>query len=1035
MTDLGTGFLRGFEAFLNTRLGAQTAEAWKDTGSFLSSLTTFSSQKIEDRFNELKSDISDGIAPLAKEIAKRIDAQTKLIAKMVKESADDIKADDFNLDTATRVAIRIGMALAAADEAYAIIGRELAKDAGGNVDEPTRAALMKLWSPWAQPFKDLSSEATSLLNAFGKTVLGIDDLVGDLGKVLELDREGGGFKLVAHIAKSGSHSFGAITLDQISFEAFLQFSDREIANPTDEEKTSLIQRGEKYYVGDLAILGLRLRTLLEPGITQDKLLRNIMPGSKDPKTETITAISLDTAQGLYIGDGRANERAVLPARFSFPGVELRELAIGILRDKTTREATGFELTTSIAAEIGAVVGAQVVGAGFIVDMNGVVDHHVMFADLPVTPRWPDAVGLRIVAGPVVGGGYIERVERTYKINGNDEKRVEFGGVLQIKIIGVGVSAIVNLAPDPFSLVLVMGMRFAKAIELGFGFTLNGVGGILALNRGLDLEVLRAEMKKHVLENMLFPDDPIKAAPTLLNQVADVFPPLDGGFVIGPIAELGWGSETRIVKLKVGVVIALPDPKVVIIGALSVQTPSEKVSIVDIKAEVFAAITEDYFLMFATMKGSKIGGFDVSGELGMYVQWSGGGEFEFSVGGFHPEYAKLTGKKPKLGELRPVQIDLSPGGRDAMGKLKGPIKFTVKLYFAITAGSVQLGVEGRIEADFTVIAARAWLKLDMIFIWAPRFMFKVSIEVGAEVDVLGHTIASVVLRGELEGTRPFSLKGHIHVDVWFLPTFDKDVGPITWGEKPAPNLPALNSLALVRNALAPAEAWKAILPDHAAQLVTLATVDDVEGVIAHPLAGIEATQSIVPLGVKISHIGASPVTADMVTMGAPTSSAGDAAAISPLMSPFPPGQFFDLDGEKLLARSGFESMQGGCRVAMSTTPVHGEAQTESVAYRTYIRSKQDRLKPEVVAWAFKAFTAEYVAGSAVGRRVAAGGNPYLPKPVDPPVSLAEPGASVMTDAVTGAALLGGRVLSATESALIGDLAAAGGLSVARTTVRG
>lgn len=43
MTDVGTGFLKAVEAFLNTRLGDASEEAWKDTGSFLKSLTTFSS--------------------------------------------------------------------------------------------------------------------------------------------------------------------------------------------------------------------------------------------------------------------------------------------------------------------------------------------------------------------------------------------------------------------------------------------------------------------------------------------------------------------------------------------------------------------------------------------------------------------------------------------------------------------------------------------------------------------------------------------------------------------------------------------------------------------------------------------------------------------------------------------------------------------------------------------------------------------------------------------------------------------------------
>lgn len=1033
MTDIATGFLKAVEAFLNTRLGDASEEAWKDTGSFLKSLTTFSSDEIKARFGELKKDIEDGIVPIAKEIAKKIKAQTDLIAKMVKESADDIDKDDFNIDTAARVAVRLGMALSAADEAYAIIATELAKNAAGTVDTAIRDDLMELWNPWAQPFKDLGAGASNVLNAFGKNVLGIDDLVGDLGKVIELDREGGAFLLVAKIAKSGASTVGMLTLDQISFEAFLQFSDREVANPTEAEKASLVQRGEKFYRGDVAIIGLRLRTILQPGLTQDPLLAKVMPGSAGPKTTTITAISLDTAQGLYLGDGRGNEKAVLPTRFSFPGVELREVALGILRNPA-REVTGFELTTSIAAKMGDAVGMQIVGSGFIVDMDGVVDHHQMFADLPISPRWPDAIGLRIKAGPIVGGGFIQRVERTYKVDGKDVKRVEFGGTVQLQILKVGITAIVILSPDPFSMVLVIGVRFPKAIELSFGFTLNGVGGLLAIDRGIDLEALRKGMREHILDKMLFPDDPVSAAPKLLDQVANVFPPLDGGFVIGPIVELGWGSEAKFVKMKVGVILALPDPKIVIVGALSVQVPHEKAAIVDIKAEVFAAVTPDYFLLFATMKGSKIGIFDIDGDLGLYIQWSGEGAFEFSVGGFHPDYEKLTGSKPKLGELTRVTLDFSPGGRDAKGKHKGPIIFTIKLYFAITAGSVQLGVEGRLEADFAVIAARAWVKLDMIFVWAPRFAFKVSIEVGAEVDLFGCTIASVLFRGELEGTRPYKLSGRIRVDVWFLPTFDEDLGPIEWGEKPAPVLTKVDALALVRDAFTETETWKVTLPEHAAQLVSLAAVDDVDGIVAHPLAAIEVSQAQVPLGVKISHIGASPVAADMITMGAPRTSAGDAAAISALLAPFPPGHFFDLEGEKLLSRAGFEDMQGGCRVAMATTPLCGLSQTEEVAYRTYVR---DQDAPLEVDWGFARYGAKYVAGSVAGRRARSSANPYLTAQPAPPVVLDALGTSVLADAATGAPVLEAMgALSITQAALVeAAVSAEGAGAVTRVAVKG
>jgi len=1023
MTDIATGFLQAIEAFLNSRLGHMTETVWSDTGPFLGAVVTFDTPARKARFDKLKADI-EAMEPIFDEIGKKIKKQTDVIKKMVTESAGDIADDDFDIDVAARVAIRIGMALAAADEAYNIIATELARDAAGAVDDNIRKGLMGLWNPWAKPFQNLGADAGNLLNKFGK-LLGINDLLGDLSKTIELDREGDGFKLVAKVAKSGQTDVGDVTLDQISFEAFLQFSDREIANPTEEEKKSLVQRGNKFYKGDVAILGVRLRTLLEPGITKDKLLANIMPGSSPPKTTTITAISLDTGQGFYLGDGRGNEKAVLPTRFSYPGVELREMAVGLVRNPA-REVTAFEITTSIAATMGA-VGMQVVGSGLVITPKGPTEHQAIF-DIPVSPRWPDAIGLRVKAGPITGGGFIRRVERNYTVNGEDVKRIEFGGVVQLQILKFGVSAIVILTPDPFSLVLVIGVRFAVAIELSFGFTLNGIGGILAIDRGISLEALKSGMKEHILDKMLFPDNPVAEAPKLLDKVGNVFPPRAGGFVVGPIVELGWGSQAKFVEMKLGVVLALPDPMIVVLGALRVRVPTKELPITDIRADVFVAITPDYLLLFASMSQSKIATFTVSGEMGLYIEWSGSGGFEFSVGGFHPEYEKLVGKKPKLGEMDRITIDLSPAKA---------ISFVIKAYFAITAGSVQLGIDGRLNADIAIITAKAWLTLDMIFIWSPRFAFKVSIEVGVEVELLGFTFASIMFRGSLEGTRPFTLAGHIKVDVWFLPTFDEDLGPISWGEKEPQALPPVDALAVAASALNVPDSWKATLPEHAAQLVTLAEVDDVAGRIAHPLAGLEVSQTQVPLGVKITHIGASPVKADMVTLGMPTSSAGEAAAVSELRTPFAPGHFFDLEGEKLLARSGFEQLQGGCRIAAATTPKIGGNATENVSYRTYVRDPDNRLSAlPRETWKFARFGSAYVRTSNVGRAVQASGNPYLPKtPVDPSVDILAHGTSVLTDSATGEVLLAGLgALSATEAAAIVDSAGAAGVAV-RTTVRG
>ncbi|MDY7528274.1 MULTISPECIES: DUF6603 domain-containing protein [unclassified Cryobacterium] len=1010
MTDIGTGFLNGIEAFANSRLGAMSGTSFKDTVPFLESIVTFGAVgDVKPTFEKLKADIKAAVA-LVEPIAEKIKKQTELIAKMVKESADDIDKDDFNVDTAARVAVRIGMALAAMDEAFNIVAKELAKKADGTVDETIRSGLMDLWNPWAQPFKNLGAGSGKLLNSFGKNVLGVDDLVKKLGDNLALDRTDGKFLLAATFLRSGQVKLGAMTLDQVTFEAFLQFSDREIANPTAEEKTSLLERDGKWFIGDVAILGLRFRTILQPGLTSDPLLAKVMPGSEDPKATTLTTVSLDTGQGFYIGDGRGNEKAVLPTRFSFPGVELREVAFGLVRNPA-REVTGFELTTSIAAKLGDVIGLQVVGSGFVVTPEGEAEQQAVF-NLPVSPRWPDAIGLRVKAGPVTGGGFIQRVERTYKVGGQDVKRVEFGGVVQLQILKFGLSAIVILSPDPFSIVLVIGVRFPVAIDLSMGFTLNGIGGILALNRGLDLEELRSGMKEHILDKMLFPDNPVAEAPKLLEKVAHVFPPKDGGFVFGPIVELGWGSQAKFVEMKLGVVLALPDPMIVILGSLRVRVPTKEAPITDIRADVFVAITPDYLLLFASMRDSTVAGIKISGDLGLYIQWSGNGAFEFSVGGFHPEYEKLTGGKPKLGDMDRVTIDLSPSKA---------ISFVIKAYFAITAGSVMLGVDGRLNADFSVIVAKAWLTLDMIFIWAPRFAFKITIEVGVEVELLGFTLCSIVFRGSLEGTKPFRLAGHIKVDVWFLPTFDEDLGPVEWGEKPPPLIATVDALQIAAAAMNEPDAWKVQLPDHAAQLVTLAEVDDVEGRIGHPLAGVEVSQTQVPLGVKIARIGSASVKADMVTIGTPTATpdSGLVGAVSELRTAFAPGQFFALEGESLLARSGFEDMTGGCRIAAATTPKVGTPTSATVAYQTYVRNPDEPSAMIEFTGTFATIANSYATKTNVGRAVREVGNPYTqPAPPNAGVTVSDKGSSRIADAATGAALLAGLgELSATQAALV------------------
>ena len=144
------------------------------------------------------------------------------------------------------------------------------------------------------------------------------------------------------------------------------------------------------------------------------------------------------------GEGAGNEKLVLSIQFNFPAVEFREVALGIVRN-TAKEVSGLEVTTVIAAKLGAAIGMQIVGTGASIALDGQPAQAAMFP-WEVSPRWPDAIGLRVKTGPVNGGGFLERKVRTYGTGADEKELVEFGDVIQLEILKVGVPACSRSCP-------------------------------------------------------------------------------------------------------------------------------------------------------------------------------------------------------------------------------------------------------------------------------------------------------------------------------------------------------------------------------------------------------------------------------------------------------------------------------------------------------------------------------------------------------------------------------------------------------------
>ena len=90
--------------------------------------------------------------------------------------------------------------------------------------------------------------------------------------------------LAAQLVSTSERNFGAVKLNETRLEAFLGFKRREFVNPSEQQKLELVERDGKWWRADDAVFGLRIFTIIKPGLQNDPLLKKVMPGSSDPAT-------------------------------------------------------------------------------------------------------------------------------------------------------------------------------------------------------------------------------------------------------------------------------------------------------------------------------------------------------------------------------------------------------------------------------------------------------------------------------------------------------------------------------------------------------------------------------------------------------------------------------------------------------------------------------------------------------------------------------------------------------------------------------
>ncbi len=207
------------------------------------------------------------------------------------------------------------------------------------------------------------------------------------------------------------------------------------------------------------------------------------------------------------------------------------------------------------------------------------------ANLAIDFKPPNGLGLAIDAGVVAGGGYISF----------DPDKGQYAGVfdlslaeiVQVKIIGV-LDTILPDGSHGFSFLLIITFDFPP-IQLGFGFTLNGVGGLGGVNRTMNTDALHAGFRAHTLNSVLFPPDPIANAPQIISNIENFFPPAEGRYLFGPMLEIGWGTPT-LITLAVGVILEVPDPvRLVLLGLIDAGLPTTEAALIELHIDVLGIL--------------------------------------------------------------------------------------------------------------------------------------------------------------------------------------------------------------------------------------------------------------------------------------------------------------------------------------------------------------------------------------------------------------------------------------------------------------
>jgi hypothetical protein len=605
----------------------------------------------------------------------------------------------------------------------------------------------------------------------------------------------------------------------------------------------------------------------------------------DGRWQPSTGLELEASGGIEIA---------LPTHINLGPAELRTIyLIGRLADEVPFT---FEVSAEIAVELGPLTAViDRIGALARFDFPDNRDGNLGPLDLSFAFKPPTGVGLSIDGGGFRGGGFLSFEPALGRYVGALE--LDFQDELTLNALGLLTTRMPD-GSDGFSLLIVISSEFTP-IQLGLGFTLNGVGGLLGLNRTTKVDVLSAGIKTNALASVLFPKNIIANAPRLISDLGQIFPPQAGRFVFGPMAKIGWGTP-RLISIDLGLVVEVPHPlRVVILGVLRALLPDDQRALIRIQVNFFGQweLERERLSFDASLYDSRVLSMPLTGDMSLRLAYGDNPVLLVSVGGFHPAF---TPPPMGLPALERITLNLVSGDNP---------RITAAGYFAITSNTVQFGAKVEILAKAWKFNVYGFLGFDALFQFSP-FAFAVAISGSVAVRSGSSVLFSIGLDLELSGPAPWSVNGTGSFRILFCKVkvrFSK-----TWGQERDTTLPDVAVLPKLLAALRQPENWEARLPARNHLLVSLRTIDDVgqDRLVIHPAGVVTVAQKVVPLDTRIQRFGNQrPADARRFTI-LHASANGSGFRKTPVEEYFAPAQFEDMDNAQKLSRRSFERLPAG-----------------------------------------------------------------------------------------------------------------------------